>query len=131
MSIGDWLGRQAKTAAAWANSWFDPPYRTVIVTGNLPVKLRKRRFYIVEEDGFEEQAAMLCPCGRGHILHMNLLPDERPLWRVTRHEGGVAMRHPSIWRQKDCRSHFWFRRGRVIWVLEHRAGTNQSSDSDQ
>lgn len=129
--IGGWLGRQAKTAAVWVSNWFDPPYRTFVVTGNLPEKLRKRSLYIVEEDGFEEQAAMLCPCGRGHILHMNLLPDERPRWHVTRHAGGVATLHPSVWRKKDCRSHFWFRRGRVIWVPERPAGRHQSLEGDR
>lgn len=124
--IGHWFRRQAKTAAAWVTRRFDPPYRTVVVTGNLPTKLRKRRLYIVEEDGFEEQVAMLCPCGRGHVLHMNLLPDERPLWHITRHEDGLATLHPSVWRQRDCRSHFWFRRGRVIWVQNHRRGALQS-----
>ncbi|WP_415195487.1 DUF6527 family protein [Rhodopseudomonas sp.] len=58
---------------------------------------------------------MLCPCGCGKILHMNLLPDERPCWQLTVDADGLATLHPSIWRQKDCGSHFWFRRGRVIW----------------
>jgi hypothetical protein len=98
----------------WQN-WRHPPYRTQIVTGQLPGQLRNRVLYVVEEDGYEEQAAMLCPCGCGRTLHMNLLTDERPCWRLTRHGDGSATLHPSVWRQKDCRSHFWFRRGRVIW----------------
>ena len=40
--------------------------------------------YIVREDGFDEQVALLCPCGCGRVLQMNLLPDERPCWRVMR-----------------------------------------------
>ena len=114
--VGQWFEHRRKAATAWVTSWFDPPYQTVLISGELPSKLRKRRLYIVEEDGFEEQVAMLCPCGGGHVLHLNLLPDERPLWCVTRHEDGLATLHPSVWRQKDCRSHFWFRHGRVIWV---------------
>jgi len=23
--------------------------------------------------------------------------------------------YPSVWRKTDCRSHFWFTEGRVIW----------------
>jgi len=68
-----------------------------------------------EEDGFQEQAAMICPCGCRSVLHMNLLPDERPCWRVTRHDDGTATLHPSVWRKKECGSHFWFRNGRVVW----------------
>ncbi len=111
-----WLRHRTALARQWVLDQLVLPYRTVVVEANLPAVLKKRTFYIVQEDGFEEQAAMLCPCGRKHILHMNLLPDERPRWRVTRHADGTATLHPSIWRKKDCRSHFWFRRGRVIWV---------------
>lgn len=94
---------------------WSPPYRTFIVEESLPPSLRKRTLYIVEEDGYQEQAAMICPCGCGAILHMNLLTDARPCWHVTQHDDGTASLHPSVWRKKDCRSHFWFRRGRVHW----------------
>jgi hypothetical protein len=113
-----WLRNRAGAVRRWAVDRFTPPYRTLVVENNLPPKLRKRTLYIVQEDGFEEQAAMLCPCGSNHILHMNLLPDERPLWRVTRHRDGSATLNPSVWRKKDCKSHFWFRNGRVIWVRQ-------------
>lgn len=95
-----------------------PKYQTSEVEELLPSKLRPRTLYIVSEDGFDEQAAMLCPCGCGRTLHMNLLADERPCWRVSRHDDGSASLHPSVWRKKDCRSHFWFKRGRVKWCRD-------------
>ncbi|MER9141803.1 DUF6527 family protein [Mesorhizobium sp. M0871] len=58
---------------------------------------------------------MLCPCGCRRVLHMNLLADERPCWRLTRHDDGTTTLHPSVWRTTGCGSHFWFRRGRVEW----------------
>jgi hypothetical protein len=91
------------------------PYRTEIIDGQLPDILKKKRLYVVVEDGFQEQAAMLCPCGCKRVLHMNLMTDERPCWTVTSHPDGTASLHPSVWRQKDCGSHFWFKRGRVAW----------------
>lgn len=90
-------------------------YRTLVVDASLPSDLKRRYLYVVQEDGFEEQAAMLCPCGCGRVLHMNLLPDTRPCWRLTKHANGRATLHPSVWRKKDCGSHFWLREGRVIW----------------
>ncbi|GIK49909.1 MAG: hypothetical protein BroJett013_26060 [Alphaproteobacteria bacterium] len=104
-------------AALWRalTAWLDPPYRTITKDGQLPARLKPRTLYIVQEDGFEEQAAMLCPCGCKRILHMNLLTDERPCWKVTRHGDGTATLNPSVWRKKDCGSHFWFRKGRVQW----------------
>lgn len=91
------------------------PYRTAVVEEQLPAKFKKKRLYVVVEDGFQEQAAMLCPCGCKRVLHMNLLIDERPCWKVTNHPDGTPSLHPSVWRQKDCGSHFWLKKGRVIW----------------
>ena len=107
-----WLCRQV-----WQGvyNWFVPPYRTLVVDETLPKELRRRTLYVVQEDGYREQAAMICPCGCRRILHMNLLADERPCWQLTEHEDGTASLHPSVWRKKDCGSHFWFKRGRVQW----------------
>lgn len=116
----NWVRRRASIARQWAIDVFVPRYRVVDVEANLPSRLKRHKLYVVQEDGFEEQAATLCPCGRNHVLHLNLLPDERPCWRLTRHAGGHATLNPSVWRQKDCRSHFWLRGGRVIWVRETR-----------
>ncbi len=98
------------------HEWINPPFAMQIVEGNLPKKLKRRIFYIVQEDGFQEHAAMLCPCGCGAILQMNLLPDERPCWRVMLHADGTVSLNPSVWRQKECGSHFWFRHSRVKHV---------------
>ena len=102
--------------------WFDPPYKTITAEGELPGVLKPRTLYIVQEDGFEEQAAMLCPCGCSRVLQMNLLTDERPCWRVARHGDGTVTLHPSVWRKKDCGSHFWFRKGRVQWCAPASEG---------
>lgn len=110
-----WLRRYFRTAREGLYTWLVPPYRTRIVDGDLPKKLRGRTLYIVQEDGFAEQAVMICPCGCKRTLHMNLLADERPCWRVTHHDDGTATLYPSVWRKKDCQSHFWFRRGRIEW----------------
>jgi hypothetical protein len=115
-----WLAKAFRQVRDWLYRRFVPPYRTVVVEESLPAALRRRTLYIVEEDGFEEQAAMLCPCGCGRVLHLNLLSDERPCWAVIRHKDGTATLHPSVWRKRDCRSHFWFRRGRVQWCRDWR-----------
>ena len=107
--------RLNRLAQAFYDRLFVRQYRTLVVDTSLPKQLKSRYLYVVQEDGFEEQAAMLCPCGCGRTLHMNLLPDDRPCWRLTKHGDGTATLHPSVWRQKDCGSHFWLRKGRVIW----------------
>lgn len=104
-----WLGFSKRERKA------DRPYRTELVRDRLPSELEPNVLYVVEDDGFLEQAAMVCPCGCKSTLHMNLLPDERPCWRVEQNADGSASLFPSVWRQVGCRSHFWFREGRVDW----------------
>ena len=99
----------------WVEHWFLPPYRTMVVEESLPAQLLRRTVYIVREDGFDEQIALLCPCGCGQVLQMNLLPDERPCWRVMQNTDGAVTLHPSVWRKKDCGSHFWLRNSRIRW----------------
>ena len=103
---------------AWAEQWFVPPYRTMVVEASLPTRPRRRTVYIVREDGFDEQVALLCPCGCGQVLHMNLLLDERPRWCVDQNVDGTATLHPSVRRTKGCGSHFWLRNGRIRWCKD-------------
>ena len=92
-----------------------PRYHAVIVQDALPDRLRRGLVYLVEDDGYREQAVMLCPCGCTQTLHMNLLMDERPCWKASIHDDGTVTLHPSVWRKVGCKSHFWLRRGNVQW----------------
>lgn len=107
--------KYCRTFWRWALGWFARPYKIQIVQEILPPKLATKTLYVVEEDGFQEQAAMICPCGCKRVLQMNLLADERPCWKITIHNNNTASLHPSVWRKKDCNSHFWLRQGRVQW----------------
>lgn len=101
--------------ARWIPSLRPKSYRYHLVKEALPKNLNKRLLYVVEEDGYLEQAAMVCPCGCGATLHMNLLSDERPCWTVIHHPNGTASLKPSVWRKVGCKSHFWLRSGQVQW----------------
>jgi hypothetical protein len=90
-------------------------YRYQVVAEALPAKLETGRVYLVEDDSYLEQAAMICPCGCGATLHLNLLADERPVWTVTTHQDGTVSLMPSVWRRVGCKSHFWLRSGDVEW----------------
>src|SRR5437763_127695 len=113
--MNSWLNKFYYGIDNWLRVRFKWPYRTTVVEETLPKRLLKKILYIVQEDGFLEQASMLCPCGCGRILQMNLIPDEHPCWELTRHSDRTATLYPSVWRKKDCGSHFWFRQGRVHW----------------
>lgn len=90
------------------------PYRTIHVP-ELPDSLRKNCAYLVGENEFVWFVAMICPCGCGEVLYMNLLEARRPSWKVIEHTDGTVSLMPSVWRMKGCSSHFYFRRGTVEW----------------
>ncbi|UPT89181.1 DUF6527 family protein [Bradyrhizobium barranii subsp. apii] len=92
-----------------------PTFRTVRVV-DIPDKLRTERLYVAGEDGYAWTAAMLCPCGCGKVLEMNLLPDAQPCWTLTETPDGLASLHPSVWLKRDCEAHFWLQKGKVRWV---------------
>jgi hypothetical protein len=95
---------------------FGRRYLLTTVEGAFPAKLKHRRVYVLTEDGTPWQASMICPCGCGKTLELNLLPDERPVWRYSADKKGRVSLLPSVWRQVGCRSHFWLRNGRIMWV---------------
>jgi hypothetical protein len=60
--------------------------------------------------------AMQCPCGCGSPIELPLIPEAEPRWDLRLDEGGLPTLHPSIWRQSGCQSHYFVRKGRIIWV---------------
>jgi len=58
-------------------------------------------------------AAHLCACGCGEKVRTQLGPLG---WRLTKGRAGPTL-NPSIgnW-QKPCRSHYYIRNGRVLWM---------------
>lgn len=80
-----------------------------------PDFLRKTIAYLVGEQGHEWHVVMMCPCGCGEKIFLNLLPDTRPLWRLTAHSDGTFTMSPSVWRTAGCGSHFFIRRSRIEW----------------
>lgn len=98
-----------------ARGWLGKPYSTEF-TEEMPETFLPRTIYLVGEGEHLWNASMICPCGCGQVLHMNLQPDSRPLWRATQHPDGTASLHPSVWRQKGCRAHFWFQNGAIRWA---------------
>jgi Family of unknown function (DUF6527) len=66
------------------------------------------------------QAALLCPCGCKHLIQLSLLRDDSPRWDLSGQVAGLATLHPSVWRTKDCMSHFILNQGRVSWCTKIR-----------
>ena len=58
---------------------------------------------------------MKCPCGCNDILTLNLIDDVRPYWSFHVIDNNVSLA-PSVWRTKNCKSHFWLKDGVIKWV---------------
>ena len=61
------------------------------------------------------QAALLCPCGCGHLIQLSLLESDSPRWDLKVDRDGNATISPSVWRTLGCQAHFLVRGGRIIW----------------
>lgn len=83
----------------------------------LPEKLSDDEIYIVK-DGIEADSIVFkCPCGCRADIHLNLLPDASPRWRYFIKKKKINI-SPSVWRKTGCQSHFWVKKGRVLWCSE-------------
>lgn len=84
---------------------------------DLPDELAPSTLYLVGDGPHRWAAAMICPCGCGEVIQLNLLIRVRPSWTVQEHADGTVSLSPSVWRTKGCRSHFIVRRSRIEWRL--------------
>lgn len=105
-----WVWRQL--SRLWR--WGPKRLRTVMVE-ELPDRLDPLALYVAGENGHLWFAAMVCPCGCGETLHMNLQPGTSPCWSFRGHPDGSPSLSPSVWRKVGCRSHFFLRGGEVVW----------------
>lgn len=80
-----------------------------------PECLRPSTLYVAGEEPYVWAAAMICPCGCGETIHLNLLDEESPCWSVRVYRGRSVSVRPSVWRTKGCRSHFVIYKGQIEW----------------
>ena len=85
----------------------------------LPDRLKARTLYLI---GIPKpwSAAMVCPCGCGELIQLSLLPNDSPSWRLHWESGKKPSLEPSVWRTTGCSSHFFLRRGRIVWCRRAR-----------
>lgn len=81
----------------------------------LPEKPRPFTVYLAGEGENLWAAALICPCGCKELIELNLLPQIRPRWIASRHQDGTASLSPSVWRKKNCLSHFILQHGQIRW----------------
>jgi hypothetical protein len=80
-----------------------------------PETLKAWTLYVAGDESHPWAAAILCPCGCGDLVQLNLLHRATPFWRIRHHRNGAVSVLPSICRTKGCRSHFFIRDSRIDW----------------
>jgi hypothetical protein len=88
----------------------------VVRLAEIPDKLKVSCVYIIGENGNIWTIGFVCPCGCGDTIQLNALISVRPRWRVEKFDPVTIF--PSIRRTVGCKSHFFIRRGKVIWANE-------------
>jgi hypothetical protein len=102
-----------RLAALWPSR--KPKQFRCVRVDEFPEKLERAKVYLAGEGDNLWAASMICPCGCGEVIELNLLKQARPCWSAQEHSDGTVTLAPSVWRQKGCRSHFFVRHGRIDW----------------
>jgi uncharacterized protein DUF6527 len=111
------IGSVRRRLKALASRFHWTPRLQIVRSDELPNRLSSRHLYVVGERGEDWYAAMICPCGCGATIDLNLVRPGRPCWTLTTHRDGTPTLSPSVCRQIDCRAHFIVRRGRIVWAF--------------
>ena len=68
--------------------------------------------------GYYRNVAMVCPCGCGDVLVLNLDRNVgTTFWNLRLRESRLTLM-PSVWRRDGCRAHFVLEENRVWWYGE-------------
>jgi hypothetical protein len=94
---------------------FKERYAMADVT-DVPDTFSELVIYIVGEPGTPWLIAFRCPCGCKSIIHLNLLEDVDPKWYYKINKKRRITIYPSVWRIRGCKSHFFVRAGKILWV---------------
>lgn len=95
-------------------SLFRRGYITEIVNDE-PFYIAPKILYVIGEKEFQAYALMLCPCGCNKKVYLNLLPGNKPTWKIFIRKRAPTLT-PSIWNTSGCQSHYFIRSGRVVWA---------------
>jgi Family of unknown function (DUF6527) len=109
--MGNWLSGMFKGFLRL----FKTNYYKIEHHEELPVNLKGKILYVLGEKNTPWSTAMLCPCGCKEKIQLSLLKDEHPSWEIYSTELNKTSLKPSIWRQKGCKSHFFFTNNEIIW----------------
>lgn len=94
-----------------------PPRRVITLEADgLPNRLPSRDLLLLRDAGENWSIGMRCPCGCGQPIELPLLAEVKPRWNIRVDQKNRPTLSPSVWLRDGCRSHFFVRNGRIVWV---------------
>jgi hypothetical protein len=115
--LGQFFRKRVAQLRGWLTSCLESPHPRVHYqrVDEFPDDPIPYTLYVAGDEHCLWGAAMLCPCGCGDLIQLNLLKEASPYWSVRLSSDRSVSLFPSVWRSKGCRSHFFVRDGRVDW----------------
>lgn len=109
----DWLRKSLERLT----SWWQGDIRVISAEGDtLPSIIPTGKMVHLRDNGLSWSVGFLCPCGCGDVIELLLLQSIDPHWKLTADNLSRPTLQPSVWKKDGCKSHFWLKKGRVIWV---------------
>lgn len=78
------------------------------------------KLYLVGTNGVFWLTVFHCPCGCGELLELLLVDGASPNWTAELIDESYVDLSPSIWKIHGCKSHFFIKNNRVLWVPKKR-----------
>lgn len=76
--------------------------------------------YLIGSSNIFWRCVFHCPCGCGELLELLLLDGASPNWTAELIDDSHVDLSPSIWKTHGCKSHFFIKNNRVLWVPQKR-----------
>lgn len=110
-----WIG--GKLNLLWGRKFevAKPKYQ-VKYAEDVPGAISGTDIFIIQDGNEAELLAFKCPCGCGADILLNLLKDASPKWSYKIDNMGKIYISPSVWRSVGCKSHFFLKEDKIIWV---------------
>jgi hypothetical protein len=83
-----------------------------------PSKITEKQITFVGDRQMLKRALLKCPCGCGDVLNLSLMKNHIPNWAVKFDSKDKVTLSPSVWKNDGCRSHFFVRKGKIIWAKD-------------
>lgn len=94
-----------------------PARRVTLAKGDvMPIALPRRGLVLVRDGQEDWCVAMKCPCGCGQTVELPLILEAEPRWKLDLNAELRPTLRPSVWLKDGCRSHFFIKAGKVVWV---------------